>query len=396
MLSLLLALTQAESYRRSVLKSRLAGFAQMIIQARDDTKDLMAYFPEDLRLSVIDLDGNLIFDSELPEVEPLPNHIDRPEIKSCLLKGEGTALRKSQTTEVKLFYYAVKQDKYIIRLAQNYKAEFGDFFRSNWTFMLFELLLLGFSLFILYFTIQRYKLKEQEREESQARKLKHEMTTNISHELKTPASSLQGYLETIVNHPELEEKRRSLFIERAYLQSLRLSDIIADISTLTKIEEAPELFKISPVNLKHVFDELLEEMREKLTEKSTEVENNLEPLCFRGSYSLIYSIFRNLLENTLKYAGGDCKVVTSYERLPDGGHGIEYYDTGKGVKEKELNRIFERFYRLKSDRAGTESGSGLGLSIVRNAVHFHSGNIRAYLVEGGGLGFKFSLYDLRL
>ena len=149
MLSLLLALTQAESYRQSVLKSRLAGFAQMVIQARDDTEDLMAYFPEDLRLSIIDLDGNLIFDSELPEGEPSPNHIDRPEIKSCLLKGEGTALRKSQTTDEKLFYYAVKQDKYIIRLAQNYRTEFGDFFRSDWTFMLFELLLLGFSLFIL-------------------------------------------------------------------------------------------------------------------------------------------------------------------------------------------------------------------------------------------------------
>ncbi len=165
---------------------------------------------------------------------------------------------------------------------------------------------------------------------------------------------------------------------------------------ITKLEEVPEQFKIEPVNIKVVFSEVCDEMAERLQAGGITVKNELPPICIRGNYNLIYSIFRNLVENTAKYAGGPCTAVIRYREDGQDGHCFDYLDTGKGVKDDELEKIFERFYRLDTDRSNPQGGSGLGLSIIRNAVHFHHGNIRAYNIPGGGLGFRFNLRDLKL
>ena len=393
-ISLLVGLTNGERYKQSIMQSRLSGYAQMVVEAGDDANSVISYFPGDVRVTLIDADGRVTFDSE-NAADSMENHLGRPEIQECLRRGEGTSLRKSDTSGEKYFYYAREYDGRVVRVAQNFDINLNDFFSTDWMFLLFEFLLLVFSLFILYFLTERYGRKEEERADIETRRLKHEMTGNISHELKTPVSSIQGYLETIVNHPELSEERRRLFIERSYLQSLRLSDMITDISTITKLEEAPEQFKVLPVNIKVVFEEVMEEMADSVKSHGIQVENQLQPVCVRGNYNLIYSIFRNLIENTMKYAGDGSCVHVSYSLLPDGSHCIDYYDTGRGVADDELDKIFERFYRLDVDRGKPVGGSGLGLSIVRNAVLFHKGNIRAYRVPGGGLGFRFTLKDLK-
>lgn len=394
LISLLVGLTNGERYKQSIMQSRLSGYAQMVADAGDEADAAIAYFPDDVRVTLIDADGKVRFDSD-NSFETMENHLGRPEIQECLRRGEGTSLRRSDTSGERYFYYAMEYDGRIVRVAQNFDISLEDFFSTDWMFLLFEFLLLVFSLFILYFLTERYGRKEEERADIETRRLKHEMTGNISHELKTPVSSIQGYLETIVNHPELSEERRRLFIERSYLQSLRLSDMITDISTITKLEEAPEQFKVVPVNVKVVFEEVLEELSDAVGSHGIQVENNLQPVCVRGNYNLIYSIFRNLIENTMKYAGDGSCVHVSYSLTQDGSHCIDYYDTGRGVADDELDKIFERFYRLDADRGKPVGGSGLGLSIVRNAVLFHKGGIKAYRVPGGGLGFRFTLRDLR-
>ena len=394
LISLLVGLANGERYKQSIMQSRLSGYAQMLVEADSEASSLVAYFPEDVRVTIIASDGTVTFDSESDWLS-MDNHLSRPEIEECLKKGEGSSIRRSDTSGERFFYYAIEDGGRIVRVAQNFDMELVDFFSTDWMFLLFEFLLLIFSLFILYFLTERYGRKEEERADIETRRLKHEMTGNISHELKTPVSSIQGYLETIVNHPEISEERRRLFIERSYLQSLRLSDMITDISTITKLEEAPEQFTPKPLNLKVVFEEVLEEMGDSIRTHGIQVENKLEPLCVRGNYSLIYSIFRNLIENTMKYAGDGSCVHVSYSASQDGTHCIDYYDTGRGVAEDELDKIFERFYRLDADRGKPVGGSGLGLSIVRNAVLFHKGGIKAYRVPGGGLGFRFTLKDLK-
>ena len=254
--------------------------------------------------------------------------------------------------------------------------------------------LLVLALMSLIYLSDRYERKEAELSDRETRRLKHEMTGNISHELKTPVSSIQGYLETIVNHPELDGDKRRLFIERSYLQALRLSDMITDISLITKLEEVPEQFKLTPVNLRTVFIEVTDEMAGALEAHGITAENALPPVCVTANYQLVYAIFRNLVENTVKYAGDGCAIYVG-GTAADGIYSLDYRDTGCGVPPDQLERIFERFYRLDADRSRGAGGSGLGLSIVRNAVLFHKGAIRAYCPDGGGLGFSFTLLDLR-
>ena len=224
------------------------------------------------------------------------------------------------------------------------------------------------------------------------RNMKQQMTNNIAHELRTPVSSVRGYLETLISCPDVPEARRQVFIDRAYAQTLRLSDLIRDIALITKIEEAPEQLQKEKVSLKSVSDEIFEEFRESLQAKGITVENMLsDDLVIRGNASLIYAIFRNLVENSIKYAGENIRIhLECYARSDDHYH-FTYYDTGKGVSEDHLPRIFERFYRVSEGRTRDAGGSGLGLSIVRNAIAFHGGDIRAVNRREGGLEFIFSL-----
>lgn len=380
------------SYKRAILLSRLESYTDMVARA-DSLQAVLPYLPSDLRMTLISTDGNVLYDSE--ELGPdMPNHLTRPEIRDCMRKGYGWSIRKSDTAGRKYFYFARLYDGTIVRTAQVFEVDLERFLRTDWLLLLLIFLLLVLSLMLLVYLSGRYEREETERADSETRRLKHEMTGNISHELKTPVSSIQGYLETIVNHPELDEDRRRLFIERSYLQAVRLSEMISDISTITKLEENPGQFRIAPVNIRNVFSEVLDELAADIEKHRITVENTLPPVCVRGNYNLIYSIFRNLVENTLKYAGDGSSIFMDYRPAPGGVHEFDYRDTGRGVDDSQLEKIFGRFYRIDSDRGGASGGSGLGLSIVRNAVNFHRGTVTAYGAAGGGLGFRFTLRDM--
>ena len=361
----------------------------------DPADSIAEALPEGMRVSVVSSDGTVLYDSQVP-AGGMDNHLERPEIQAALKDGTGYSVRTSDTSGEKYFYFAKAYPGKIVRCAQAYDLRHEDRPGSDRMLLLSIFLLLVIALLIIFRISEKYDRKEIEEADRDRRRLKHELTGNISHELKTPVSSIQGYLETIVNHPELDPQKRQLFIERSYLQALRLTDLIRDISLITKLEEVPEQFKIEPVNIKVVFSEVCDEMAERLQAGGITVKNELPPICIRGNYNLIYSIFRNLVENTAKYAGGPCTAVIRYREDGQDGHCFDYLDTGKGVKDDELEKIFERFYRLDTDRSNPQGGSGLGLSIIRNAVHFHHGNIRAYNIPGGGLGFRFNLRDLKL
>jgi two-component system, OmpR family, sensor kinase len=387
-----LGLVSEDSYRRAIIKSRLESYADMVAKS-DSVSVVMRYLPEDLRITIIDSEGNVTMDSSQP-APGMENHLERPEVKDCIRHGSGSSIRKSSTSSEKYFYFAKDYDGRIIRVAQLFEVNLSKFFRTDWMLILSIFFLLVLALVSLIYLSDRYERKESELADRETRRLKHEMTGNISHELKTPVASIQAYLETIVNHPELSEEKRSLFIERSYLQSLRLSDMITDISLITKLEEVPDQFKISPVNVRTVLLEVADEMSQTLESHRITVDNQLPPVCVRANYQLVYAIFRNLVENTLKYAG-DGSVASATCTVAEGEYRFDYHDNGVGVEPEQLDKIFERFFRLDADRAKPVGGSGLGLSIVRNAVLFHHGSIHAYCVDGGGLGFSFTLKDLK-
>ncbi len=237
-------------------------------------------------------------------------------------------------------------------------------------------------------------------------RLKQQMTSNISHELRTPVTSIMGYLETLESCPSMPEEKRKAFIHRAYTQTVRLSDIIRDMAIISKIEESPQKLLRLKVNLRQVAEEVFSEFSSRIGVQNDKVENLLpENLIVEGNESLLYAIFRNLVENSLKYAGegvtlhlecyasGRGATEGGFPGDPDDGQYIflTYYDTGNGVSPEHLSRLFERFYRIGEGRSREDGGSGLGLSIVRNAVSFHGGDIRAVNRTPSGLQFFFSL-----
>lgn len=387
-LSVIMELMSEDNYKRAILKSRLESYIEIVANT-DSVTQFVPFFPKDVRLSIIDLDGTVIFDT-YESASLMGNHSCRPEIRKCLSDGEGYSIRKSSTSNLRYFYLAKRCDDRIIRAAQLYEVDLVQFSRIDWLLLLTIALLIGIAIIAVVFLSDRYEKQRAETADAETRRLKHEMTGNISHELKTPVSSIMGYLETIINHPELTEDKRQLFIERSYLQSLRLSDIIRDISIITKLEEAPEQYKIEPVNIKNVSEEVFDEMSSDIASHGITVVNEIPPVCIGANYNLLYAIFRNLIENTVKYGGEGCSIHLSYKVDEEGTHHFNYYDTGKGVDADQLDKIFERFYRLDADRGKPVGGSGLGLSIVRNAVLFHHGTVKAYLRSEGGLGFEFT------
>ena len=228
-------------------------------------------------------------------------------------------------------------------------------------------------------------------EEEQAR-LKRQLTQNIAHELKTPVSSIQGYLETIISNPNIPQENVRVFLERSYAQSNRLTFLLRDISVLTRMDEAPELVEKEQVNLSKIVENILNEVALGLEEKHITVVNKLpSEVILTGSSSLLYSIFRNLTDNAIAYAGNDIQITINCFREDEKFYYFSFSDTGVGVPEEHLNRLFERFYRVDKGRSRKLGGTGLGLAIVKNAVLFHGGTFFAKNMPKGGLEFVFTL-----
>ena len=225
------------------------------------------------------------------------------------------------------------------------------------------------------------------------RVLKQQMSNNITHELRTPVSSIRGYLETLIECPTLSDERKRYFMEKAFAQVVRLTDLIRDVALITKTEEAADLMPREEVDISRVIADVREDLHAGLESQHMTLHVNLpEGLTLNGNYSLIYSIFRNLVENSIRYAGEGTEVNISCYNMTQEFCYFSVYDTGQGVAEEHLPRLFERFYRVTEGRTRANGGTGLGLSIVRNAVLFHHGDISVRNRKGAGLEFIFTLH----
>lgn len=229
------------------------------------------------------------------------------------------------------------------------------------------------------------------RQEEESR-MKRQLTQNVSHELKTPVSSIQGYLETILSNPDLSPDKRQFFLERCYSQSTRLTGLLRDISVLNRLDEASEMFDLTEVNITKLIAEMQKECSQDMEEKHITSEIILpgDPTVF-GNNSLLYSIFRNLYDNAIAYAGENIKITVNCYKEDPKYYYFSFSDNGVGIPEEHINRIFERFYRVDKGRSRKIGGTGLGLSIVKNGVNFHKGQISAKSSPGKGVTFFFTL-----
>lgn len=382
--------SSTNSYKKNILSSRLEGYADIIART-DDYARTTALLPDNIRVSVINLNGDVIYDSVEPAAV-MDNHLSRPEIEASLKGVDGSSIRKSETAGIEYLYYAHKYGDVIVRTALPFEISQKRFLHPDWILLITIGLLFLAAVLAIILLSRRLDAETKRTTDEILQSQKKRITGNLAHEIRTPVTSIRGYLETLINNPSLPTDKKELFTERAYLQTLRLSDLIRDIALITKIEEAPELLTKEYIGVRKVTEEVLEEFASSIKEQGTIIDNKVpEELSVKGNQSLIYAIFRNLVENSLRYAGPGI-TISIESSISDGMAHFKYADNGKGVNEQHLDHIFERFYRIPEEEDDYRAeGSGLGLSIVRNSIAFHGGSINASANIPHGLCFQFTL-----
>lgn len=401
------------------------------------------YIPH-LRVTLISLNGKVMYDSELKDYSHVANHASRPEIVSALHNGAGSTVeRNSKTLKGDFFYSATcfPKDSLIIRSALPYTSDLSKSLKADQHYIWFAVATMLLLTIILYrFTrrlgdnIQRlrtfasradhgesldtedlvgfpsdelgeiaeriikiYKRLQTTRQEQDI--LKRQLTQNIAHELKTPVASIQGYLETVLDNPNINDSMREQFLKRCYAQSQRLTSLLQDISTLNRMDDAPEMIGTEDVNISEIVANIQKETALQLQQKQMSFVNKLpNDVMVKGSPSLIYSVFRNLTDNAIAYAGTDTTITLTAQPIEDIDEEVKspkwqftFSDNGVGVPVEHLPRLFERFYRVDKGRSRKMGGTGLGLAIVKNAVLLHGGTIRVNNNFNGGLRFDFTL-----
>lgn len=380
------------SYKKAVLSSRLEGYAD-IVSCTDDYSRTTSLLPQDIRVTVIRPDGQVIYDS-YGHSNAMGNHLSRPEIMSTLKGEDGCSIRMSETSGIEYIYFARRYGDVIVRTALPFEIAQKRFMHPDWVLLITVALLFVMAVFAIRQISLRAGAEAEKEANDKLQNQKKRITGNLAHELRTPVTSIRGYLETLVDNPEMAEEKRNLFTERAYLQTLRLSDLIRDISLITKMEEAPEMLVKEHVCIRRLTDDVFEEFAGPIKDGGITVENMLpDHLSIKGNQSLLYALFRNLIENSIRYGGSNITIHLECTES-DGIAVFTYSDNGKGVSDEHIGKIFERFYRIPDENAHKAEGSGLGLSIVKNAVVFHGGTISASHMSPQGLCFRFSIPEL--
>ncbi|MBQ8646127.1 MAG: HAMP domain-containing histidine kinase [Bacteroidales bacterium] len=350
---------------------------------------------EELRISVVSLSGAVVYDNLIP-LDSLNNHLSRPEIVQALKKGQGYHIGRYSESDGRLYFYsATKGERAIVRTAIPYSASLKDMLKADWTFLGIMIAISVFASVLAYFASIRLgatlaKLNRLHEEEEKNR-LKRQLTNNINHELKTPVASMQVCLETLLNGIQLTDAKKMELIERCYVNNARLSNLLRDVSLITRLEDGSQLIGKEEVLLNGIIEEIKEEL-EVVSENGKMILHASfnEEVVINGNLSLIGAIFRNLTENAIAYSEGRNIYITLLENTPDS-CSISFEDDGRGVDPEKLPFLFDRFYRIDKGRSRRIGGTGLGLSIVKHAVQFHGGKISVTNRAGGGLRFVFTL-----
>lgn len=220
---------------------------------------------------------------------------------------------------------------------------------------------------------------------------KRQLTNNINHEFKTPIGVIKGYLDTIVDSPDMDEETKRHFLNKAREHVDRLVNLMADISAITRLEEGENQINTEQLDFHEIVYVFRDEARESGIMGHFDMEIEI-PLAtdVKGNHNLLVGVLMNLTKNAVNYSGGD-KLKMEYRGEDDEFYRFAFYDNGKGVPESSIEHLFDRFYRIDSGRARTSGGTGLGLAIVYNTIKAHGGSILARNREGGGLEFEFTL-----
>lgn len=342
-----------------------------------------------IRVTLIDTLGRVVSDSETPDVAHLPNHLQRHEVQEALRNGNGYDIKRTSSTLRETFFYSATyfpSQGLVVRSAVPYDAPLTASLEHDYTFYYYTAGILVLISIVLYLR-RRLSSSEQDKQ-----RLKRQLTENAAHELKTPATTIEGYLDTLVSHPEMAADTRMDFLRRCHRQSIRMSRLLADMSMLTRLDEAHIQRPKATIDLAGVIREVAEEARPQLDEHGISLQLQVpSTLPMQGDAALIYSLVRNVVDNTLGHAVGATKFVVAANERGRSSVVLSFSDNGQGVPPEHLPHLFERFYRVDAGRSRRMGGTGLGLAIVKNIALQYGGSVSAALTPGGGLTLTIAL-----
>jgi two-component system phosphate regulon sensor histidine kinase PhoR len=223
-------------------------------------------------------------------------------------------------------------------------------------------------------------------------RVRRDFVANVSHELKTPLTSIKGYVETLLDGAADEAAMRARFLEKIQKNADRLSHLVSDLLSLSRIESEQDVDKREPLDWAEMLQDAARRHEDAVRQKSLQLEVRpaAEPVVVLGDREAVIEILDNLLDNAIKYSptGGRIRLVLS--RGEESGT-LTVEDTGAGIPEEDLDRIFERFYRVDKARSRELGGSGLGLSIVKHLVQAMEGEVSVRSRVGEGSCFTVRL-----
>lgn len=353
---------------------------------------------EDIRITLIDGSGKVLYDN-FADAGNMGNHKSRPEVKAALADGEGSNTRYSQTLQKETFYYAVKLDNgRVLRIARQTGSVFGLLLSSVPVMIFIILLLTGICILLTFYLTDRIikpvedvagklehpeyihvyseirpfidTIRRQHEDIIKASMMRQEFTANVSHELKTPLTSISGYAELIADGMA-KDKDAVHFAGEIHKNADRLLSLINDIIRLSQLDSQEKTVEKRPVNLYAAAEEVKKRLIFEAESHDVQLTLEGENVQTQADRNMLDELIGNLCDNAIRYNVKGGSVWLTVGRMPaDTGYTafVKVKDTGIGIAEADQERIFERFYRVDKGRSRASGGTGLGLAIVKHAA----------------------------
>lgn len=409
------AMTTVVVYRQNVgvMEREIRQEAQYIKaglrDAGEEYLDEAASVQKETRLTLIGQDGQVLYDSEHTDEATLENHKTRPEVRQAVNLGEGQDVRRSDTLEQEMFYYALRlDDGTILRVARSMDSVLRTALEVLPGMTIIAGIMLAFALALSRWQVRRLirpinelklddpleneiyeeitpllrRIDEQNKEKDAIANMRKEFSANVSHELKTPLTSISGYAEIMKNGMVRPEDMKK-FSERIYNEASRLITLVEDIIKLSKLDEGEIEVEKEDVDLYEMTREIVSRLAPQAQARKVRVEVTGESVIYHGIRQVLDEMIYNICENAIKYnkEGGSLSVWVGATLQ---GKKVIVTDTGIGIPKDQQERIFERFYRVDKSHSKETGGTGLGLSIVKHGAMIHDAQIHVESEVGKG------------
>ena len=341
---------------------------------------------EDLRITIIDADGTVVYDNEANDIE-MDNHKDRPEIESALKNGEGSDVRKSSTLNKSTYYYAVLPLILGIIILMLFSVGIITHYITKSIVKPVEELANNIDEIKdikTYKEIQPFidTIKKQHEDIVKNSHVRQEFTANVSHELKTPLTSISGYSELIENGMATQEDTIR-FAGEIHKSSQRLLTLINDIIELSELDSSESKVAMETVNIYDIAENCVEMLKLNAKDHGVNLKFEGTPCNITANKMMMEELVYNLLSNAIRYNREGGSATVRVNKILDRVN-LEVLDTGIGISKENQERIFERFYRVDKSRSKSTGGTGLGLAIVKHILIKHNAQLELESTEGKG------------